>query len=408
MNIFLFTGIVLLMGCKTKKDVTLVGNFPSSNNAVVMVKGKAVKLTENVKNDKFNVTIKEAKAGFYDLTLEIPPLVKEEKDIRNRLGKTMKISVARMISKTIYIDPQQDISYNLKLELPRGINSVDSMPAKVFNKLNLSLDSRSYDSKVYEKISIIQRKYYYIKNSKESELNLKRDQALVDKKMEEYSALSDSLVFLWKANLVPQMTGEYRETMRENLGSIITPYLISKAVDLDQHFQEYSSIVNHLKGAAATSEYANSARERLKFLESTSIGQKLPEPIGVDPNGKQFKSNQKRARYTLIEFWASWCAPCRQNNPELLKIYTKYHNKGFNIIGVSIDEHKGAWLDAIRKDNLIWQHVSDLKSMTASQNTSRFNIVEIPNNFLINDKGIILAKDLSTENLKEKLTILLK
>lgn len=402
-NILLFASIMLFFGCKVERDVTIAGNFPADHNAVVMVAGKAVQLIVNAEKHKFKLRIKDAEAGFYDIKLQIPPLATEQVDTINRSGKTVKLSFSRTISKTIYIDPKQELSYSLILELPKGINNVDSMPSRVFNKLILRLDSKSYDSRVYEDVIAIQRRYYKLQDSRERQLSQKRDQALERKNMEAYGAINDSLVDLWKMELLPLMTREYRELMRKNLGSVITPYLISKANDLDPHFQEYQSILECLKDEAASSGYANNARSRLNSLKNVSLGQKLPEPKGIDLYGKPFRLDLKYTKYTLIEFWASWCAPCRANNPELLKIYAKYHPNGFNIIGVSIDENKSAWLEAVRKDGLIWQHVSDLQSMDTSENTGRFNIVEIPNNFLIDEEGIIVAKDVNPETLRMKL-----
>jgi len=407
-NTLLFIILVMLNGCKVEKDVTISGNFPSDNNAVVVVTGKAVRLIVNAENHRFKVRIKNAEAGFYDIQLQTPPLASEQVNTSSRLGKVVKLSFSRIISKTIYIDPKQEVNYTLRLELPKELNDVDSMPSRVFNKLILKLDSRSYDSRVYEDILAIQRRYFKLKDIRERQLSQKRDLALESKNMEVYGALNDSLIDLWKVELLPLMITEYRGLMRKNLGSVITPYLISKVNDLDQHFQEYQSILKHLKDKAASSEYAINARSRLKSLESTSLGQKLPEPKGIDLYGNPFKLNLTHARYTLVEFWASWCVPCRANNPELLKIYAKYHPKGLNIVGVSIDENKNAWLAAVRKDGLIWQHVSDLKAMGTSENTGRFNIIDIPNNFLIDDKGTIVAKGVNADMLRIKLAKVLE
>ncbi|GAA3570401.1 TlpA disulfide reductase family protein [Snuella lapsa] len=103
--------------------------------------------------------------------------------------------------------------------------------------------------------------------------------------------------------------------------------------------------------------------------------------------------------YTLIEFWASWCVPCRRSNPELIEIYEAFKDKGLNIIGVSVDEDKASWIQAIKEDGLAWINVSDLKG---KENTAalKYGITAVPTNFLINNKGIIIAKDVDIIRLK--------
>ncbi|MBJ6369692.1 peroxiredoxin family protein [Snuella sedimenti] len=115
--------------------------------------------------------------------------------------------------------------------------------------------------------------------------------------------------------------------------------------------------------------------------------------------GEKVKLSEHLGEYTLIEFWASWCVPCRRSNPELVEIHEIFKNRGLNIIGVSVDDDKESWIQAIEEDGLGWINVSDLKG---KENTAalKYGITGVPTNFLINNQGIIIAKDVDIIRLK--------
>lgn len=119
-------------------------------------------------------------------------------------------------------------------------------------------------------------------------------------------------------------------------------------------------------------------------------------------NGEIIRLSENLGKYTLIDFWASWCGPCRKSNPELIEIYNKYSDKNFKIIGVSVDDDKNSWVKAVKKDNLNWINVSDLRGR---ENTAalKYGIKGVPTNFLIDDMGIIVAINISSERLDKKL-----
>jgi peroxiredoxin len=125
------------------------------------------------------------------------------------------------------------------------------------------------------------------------------------------------------------------------------------------------------------------------------------------PDGKALKLSNYFGNYLLLDFWASWCGPCRRENPNLVKIYNKYKAKGFNIFAVSLDQKKESWTAAIAKDNLTWTHVSDLKFWDSAP-AKLYAVRTIPSNFLIDPSGRIIAHNLSGEELEQKLEELLK
>jgi thiol-disulfide isomerase/thioredoxin len=109
----------------------------------------------------------------------------------------------------------------------------------------------------------------------------------------------------------------------------------------------------------------------------------------------------------LVDFWASWCKPCRAENPNVVATYNKFKGKGFTIFGVSLDQNKEAWISAIKSDGLVWQHGSDLKYWDAAP-AKLYNVSSIPYNILIDKEGKIVAKNLHGADLENQLTAVLK
>lgn len=143
-------------------------------------------------------------------------------------------------------------------------------------------------------------------------------------------------------------------------------------------------------------------KERIDVKFRTALGEKMGDFEQRDTSSTMIRSSNFRGKYVLVDFWASWCGPCRKENPNLVEAYRKYHSKGFEIIGVSLDNNRKSWLEAIKQDNLSWVQLSDLKSFDNAI-ARQFFIHSVPANFLINPDGIIIAKDLKGKELQEVL-----
>ena len=149
--------------------------------------------------------------------------------------------------------------------------------------------------------------------------------------------------------------------------------------------------------------------KRLEIAKRTDIGQPAPLFTMDDQMGRPIELSKQLGKYLLIDFWASWCGPCREDNPNLVKAYQEYGEKGFGIVSVSLDSEKDRdkWLEAIRKDKLTWVHVSDLKGWeNAAART--YGINGIPMNFLLDPEGRIIAKGLRGGDLRRKLADLIR
>jgi peroxiredoxin len=138
---------------------------------------------------------------------------------------------------------------------------------------------------------------------------------------------------------------------------------------------------------------------QMEKAKKTFVGQILPKFSQKDTTGNEFSVKALSGKYLLIDFWASWCGPCRRENPNIVKAYQTYKDKNFEILGVSLDSKKESWINAIKKDALTWYHVSDLKGWK-NEVSDMFGIKSIPQNLLINPEGIIIARNITGSELE--------
>jgi peroxiredoxin len=139
---------------------------------------------------------------------------------------------------------------------------------------------------------------------------------------------------------------------------------------------------------------------QMDAVRPLSVGHKAPDFTTAGINGKPVKLSDYKGKYVMLDFWASWCVPCRQENPNVVKLFNQYKGKGFNILGISLDDDKAAWQQAITADKLTWQHASDLKKFDGDTE-HLYHIEAIPSNFVIDPQGNIIAKNVTGKNLEE-------
>ena len=146
--------------------------------------------------------------------------------------------------------------------------------------------------------------------------------------------------------------------------------------------------------------------ERVAVMQKVAIGQPALDFALVDPAGIPVPISSFKGKYLLIDFWASWCGPCRRENPNVVKLYNDFNDKGFEIIGVSFDDDRDKWLKAIEDDKLTWAHVSDLQGWGCEAG-KLYAVNSIPATVLLNREGVIIAKNLRGDALRKKLEELL-
>jgi peroxiredoxin len=185
-------------------------------------------------------------------------------------------------------------------------------------------------------------------------------------------------------------------------GSIVSAFEIYSNFSYNPRVSQLDSLYKMLDSNIQASYFGREIQNTLEKEKLTAVGNPAPAFTLDDVNGKPVALSSSKGKYTLVDFWASWCGPCRQENPNVVKAYHRFHQKGFDIFGVSLDTDKSKWVAAIKKDGLDWTQVSDLLGWKASV-VSLYGIKGIPMNYLLDKNGIIVAKGLRGEDLDKKL-----
>lgn len=184
-------------------------------------------------------------------------------------------------------------------------------------------------------------------------------------------------------------------------------FLQNGGLDKDQYFDVYVTVAESLKKEWAGFNHPKAFIDMVESMKKTAVGQVAPEIALPNPEGQVVKLSSLRGNYVLLDFWAKWCGPCRRENPNVVKAFNKYKDKGFTVFGVSLDRSKEDWLQAIQEDKLTWTHVSDLKYWQ-SEAAKTYNITGIPFSLLLDREGKIIAKNLRGPALEEKLAEIFK
>ncbi|OOQ58986.1 TlpA disulfide reductase family protein [Mucilaginibacter pedocola] len=220
-------------------------------------------------------------------------------------------------------------------------------------------------------------------------------------KSEKLGHQSDSLLKIYMPIFQKNIADYSQEILKfvdKNKANLAGFYAVT-SLDQQKYEQQLVAYADAIKDEFKDNPSVRTFVKQMEIAKPVSIGHKAPDFTINSIDGKKLSLADYKGKYVMIDFWASWCAPCRQENPNVVKQYAKFNSKGFNILGISLDEDKSPWEKAIKADGLKWAHASDLQRFDGP--TERlYHIEAIPSNFIIDPQGTIVAKNITGSDLE--------
>lgn len=369
--IFLLT-IPLVFSCKHHVEVIITGSLDSANGTVVKIESdnyKTVFDSTVVKNGKFSLHSELPEEGFYEL----------------RFYTQTKNQGMLVNHNLLYAENEKSYKFTSKGLADLSFN--DQWQSSSYHQVKLN-EFKHLVNLIRD--TLTHKKKYYINQA---------DEALNAGKNSLYNAYLDSVT---KADNNINNTNLYaiHQFIQSNPNTVVTPYLIGQVYDMFENYSLYKKIMTGLSPEVKRSRYYNQAEGLLKSVDKINIGAVAPLVAGKTLAGEDLKMNFDAKKVILLDFWASYCIPCRQQIPDMKTLYNKYRNKGFEIISVSIDEDQTKWQKASAQDSIPWYNVSESVEQRDSKNIKNFVIKSIPANYVLNNKGQFIGQDLSLDSLE--------
>jgi peroxiredoxin len=371
---------------KTLLTVTLaIGAFVASAQTGYVIKGQIGKLG---KPAKAFLLIKLEGAEKLDSAELVNGAFTFKGSVPSPMEATLRLKHDKSIDtpgRRIKIDGMAIILGNENIT----ITGKDSIKTALIKGSTLTDESKRVDAllgPIYGKLQALNKEYAEQPEAK------KQDKTYI-LELEKRAGVIEKEIFDAKINYVKENSSKYMALMA--LNSTLGPGF--DAIEMEKIF---ANISPELKN----SFFGKQVAERIAKFKKTQEGIEAQDFTQPDIDGKMLKLSDYRGKYVLVDFWASWCAPCRRENPNLVKVYEQYKSKGFEILGVSLDKaaDKAKWMKAIADDKLTWKQVGDLKGWE-NDAAAKYEVKAIPMNFLIDPSGKIIAKELRGAALDAKI-----
>lgn len=352
---FLIASLLIVISCKIedKNQIQISGSLSNSNHEKVYLE----KITSN---DIILIDSSEINQGEFLFKIKVDQI----NFYRLRLHNNSFINI--ILKPTDNVHVKADAKDFVMTAAISG--SDESKELLRFNK---------YISNLYNTIDSVQKYYYTIDGEENDSLR-----KIVEKNYFEIIMQKDSFT---------------KSFVLSNINSIVSLAAINY-LNPDNNIALFMRLDSALMSRLPQLDYVKDFHSKVVSLSRLAVGNIAPDIILSNPEGKKVALSSIQVELILIDFWASWCAPCRNENPKLVSLYNKFHKKGFQIYGVSIDKSREEWVEAIQKDNLNWIHVSDLKYWN-SPIIKLYEIESIPFSFLLDKDRKIIAKGLNSDEL---------
>lgn len=357
----------------------LLTNCSSNSSDTYSIQGDAIGFEDNTKIIAFSFEKGQAKA----LDTIIIQDQKFEKSFPKEGKSTLNfLKIDHVNSNLIYFNEDKDLKATIYK---------DSVYA---SRISGSPQNDNYNKFMNDALTF---------QKKKEKINKEGQQAMQQGELGKITELQSRLL-----NIENEEKEMKKNFIKNNRSSLFSLMLIGELLSQQEiNSTEATELLDNMDSKIAQNEMSQELRTAIDRMKIADIGTKAPDFSGPTPEGNELALSDVLGKYTIIDFWASWCTPCRVENPNVVEVYKKYHEKGLNIISVSLDQpgKRDAWLEAIKKDEMDWYHISNLQFWN-DPIAAKYGVRAIPATFLLDENGMIIDKNLRGQALHAKMATL--